>query len=356
MESVIGADFSNVRVHTDSHAVQMSQDLSAHAFTHGNDVYFNEGKYNPQSSDGQHLLAHELTHTVQQSGMINKKIQRQALQCTQLLNNPSVMSNLSGTLVHQLIAADFNSKVGGSVSVGIPGGSAAPLRTQGICGQDSPIIPPQIIGGRAGMGFPDLARNKTSILEIAEIKPADYTCVVDGEQQLIRYLQAGNAQDAVATQWRLSNLVSSVVPMLTSTYTPPALTYGGFQIQTAWCNPGLMVYKVTMPQQRTVPIPVPVPVPVPQVSPQEQSKWQRIKNFVQQLIDSGGEIETVIRQFLLNNPDLINFIIYAGIGLIVATIAEDIITAGIGIIDDFIMIPIATAMIRIAMSLQQYTR
>ncbi|MFD2565657.1 eCIS core domain-containing protein [Aquimarina rubra] len=76
MESGFGADFSNVNIHTDSNAVQMSQELGAQAFTHGNDVYFNKGKYNPNSKSGKHLLAHELTHTVQQSGMVNKKIQR----------------------------------------------------------------------------------------------------------------------------------------------------------------------------------------------------------------------------------------------------------------------------------------
>ena len=74
MESAMGADFSNVRVHTGSNAVQMSQDLNAQAFTHGSDVYFNEGKYNPSGTEGGRLLAHELVHTVQQGGSINKKI------------------------------------------------------------------------------------------------------------------------------------------------------------------------------------------------------------------------------------------------------------------------------------------
>ena len=62
----MGADFSNVRIHDDSNAAQMSKDLNAQAFTHGNDIYFNSGKYDTSSSAGQHLLAHELTHTVQQ--------------------------------------------------------------------------------------------------------------------------------------------------------------------------------------------------------------------------------------------------------------------------------------------------
>lgn len=74
MESGFGTDFSNVRVHTDSTSVQMNKNLGAQAFTHGSDIYFNEGKYNPESDSGQHLLAHELTHTVQQGASVQTKM------------------------------------------------------------------------------------------------------------------------------------------------------------------------------------------------------------------------------------------------------------------------------------------
>jgi hypothetical protein len=66
MENRFGVDFGKVNVHTDANASEMNQELGAKAFTVGNDVYFNENKYNPNSIDGKHLLAHELTHTVQQ--------------------------------------------------------------------------------------------------------------------------------------------------------------------------------------------------------------------------------------------------------------------------------------------------
>ena len=71
MEGAFGADFSGVRIHTNSAAVQMNQELGAQAFTHGSDVYFNKGKYNTGSKDGNRLLAHELTHVVQQRGRAN---------------------------------------------------------------------------------------------------------------------------------------------------------------------------------------------------------------------------------------------------------------------------------------------
>ncbi len=68
MEPRFGTDFSNVKVHTDSSAVQMNQDIQAQAFTHGQDIYFNSGKYSPDTNEGKSLLAHELTHVVQQRG------------------------------------------------------------------------------------------------------------------------------------------------------------------------------------------------------------------------------------------------------------------------------------------------
>ncbi len=66
MENGFGADFSGVRVHTGAEAVQMSQGLNAQAFTRGSHIYFGAGRYNPESDAGRHLVAHELTHVVQQ--------------------------------------------------------------------------------------------------------------------------------------------------------------------------------------------------------------------------------------------------------------------------------------------------
>ncbi|MEM6253777.1 MAG: DUF4157 domain-containing protein [Cyanobacteria bacterium P01_D01_bin.156] len=65
MEPRFGADFGSVRVHE---APTLASSIQAQALTHGQDIYFNSGKYNPGSSSGKELLAHELTHVVQQVG------------------------------------------------------------------------------------------------------------------------------------------------------------------------------------------------------------------------------------------------------------------------------------------------
>ncbi|MDQ6720272.1 MAG: DUF4157 domain-containing protein [Candidatus Dormibacteraeota bacterium] len=66
MESRLGADFSDVRVHTDGKATESARSVQAYAYTVGNDVVFQSDKYSPGSESGQRMLAHELTHVVQQ--------------------------------------------------------------------------------------------------------------------------------------------------------------------------------------------------------------------------------------------------------------------------------------------------
>ncbi|WP_223280238.1 DUF4157 domain-containing protein [Nostoc sp. PA-18-2419] len=68
MEQAFGADFSGVKVHTDAQSNELNQSIQARAFTTGQDVFFRQGEYNPGSRGGQELLAHELTHVVQQNG------------------------------------------------------------------------------------------------------------------------------------------------------------------------------------------------------------------------------------------------------------------------------------------------
>ena len=66
MESRLGADFSDVRVHTDGKATESARSVQAYAYTVGNDVVFQSDKFAPESESGQRMLAHELTHVVQQ--------------------------------------------------------------------------------------------------------------------------------------------------------------------------------------------------------------------------------------------------------------------------------------------------
>ena len=72
MEPRFGADFASVRLHTGPEAAALSTQLNAHAFTAGRDVYFNAGQFRPETQEGRELIAHELAHTIQQGGVIQR--------------------------------------------------------------------------------------------------------------------------------------------------------------------------------------------------------------------------------------------------------------------------------------------
>jgi hypothetical protein len=92
MEQAFGADFSGVKIHTDSTSNQLNQSIQAKAFTTGQDIFFRQGAYQPESRGGQELLAHELTHVVQQSGYsihahpFTKNVDRQNIPSINLSN------------------------------------------------------------------------------------------------------------------------------------------------------------------------------------------------------------------------------------------------------------------------------
>lgn len=78
LEPRFGADFGDVRVHADREAAALADRLGAEAFTYGSDVYFGAGAYRPETTAGQELLAHELTHVVQQTATgAARTVQRQ---------------------------------------------------------------------------------------------------------------------------------------------------------------------------------------------------------------------------------------------------------------------------------------
>lgn len=82
MEQAFGADFSGVKVHTDGQADVLNRSLNSRAFATGQDIFFKQGEYQPQSKQGQELLAHELTHVVQQGdGIQAKRSNHEILQC-----------------------------------------------------------------------------------------------------------------------------------------------------------------------------------------------------------------------------------------------------------------------------------
>ncbi|MCT7954494.1 DUF4157 domain-containing protein [Laspinema sp. D3] len=95
MEGAFGTDFSGVRVHTNNTADTLNRSLSARAFTTGTNIFFKQGEYNPSSSSGKELLAHELTHVVQQN---EGTVQRQQAPNIQRSKEDGEPDNLNSNL------------------------------------------------------------------------------------------------------------------------------------------------------------------------------------------------------------------------------------------------------------------
>ena len=127
MESRFGADFSGVRVHTGSYAENLSRSIHAQAFTHGNDIYFNSGKYSPHTDAGSTLLAHELTHTIQQ-GASNTNASSAAPVAAKLISRKQMIHRSAAAVPSQLTNAVTKAKsVEGKIDANKPQGDG--LRT-----------------------------------------------------------------------------------------------------------------------------------------------------------------------------------------------------------------------------------
>ncbi|MFS8085714.1 MAG: DUF4157 domain-containing protein, partial [Acidobacteriota bacterium] len=113
MEPRFGVDFSRVRVHTGSKAAWLNQEFNSQAFTRQRDIYFGAGKYKPDSAAGKRLLAHELTHVIQQSEstQLEPSIERQNAQETGgFLNNRETNPVLSNVVQRQASPEDAGSE------------------------------------------------------------------------------------------------------------------------------------------------------------------------------------------------------------------------------------------------------
>jgi hypothetical protein len=202
METRFGTDFGGVRIHTDINAALFSQRLQARAFTLGSDVYFNQGQYKPDSLEGKRLIAHELTHTIQQEKWVQRKIQRvpgsPAGGCGVCYGSPM----LAGRVAHAFIQEEFQA-----------------LYPYLLSEHYILSVLPQASSFRGG--FLDLAvLESTDQIAIGEIKPANAEGLVDGEAKLALY---ETALRALGMRVRRMNY-------------PPPLFFYSFSYFRTWTN------------------------------------------------------------------------------------------------------------------------
>ena len=308
MEPRFGADFSGVKVHTDGQADGLNRSLHARAFTTGQDIFFRQGEYNPGSQQGKELLAHELTHVVQQKQEnIQRKIQRQSIhnplyqQCHETDLMPGGMS-FFGTLVHLAIQQHYVSNIDplAGTEYTIPGSSET---------------------GRTGRA--DIVSSSGGIYEI---KP--HSLVRQAFTEAENYVLHAEQNCDPNVNWHLGTF-----------YYPPRtpIVINGEQVNSWLYAPGVIAYnrrqRRRVPQQRTVPQTVP------------RSTLDKIREFARRVIESGVDAEQAAEEFLQNNPEIVWAVLILGSIGIIILLADDFTLAGFA---DNVLIPVIATLMRVA--------
>jgi hypothetical protein len=267
MESHLGADFGGVRVHSDDAAAASARDVDARAYTVGAHVVFAAREYAPATTAGRQLLAHELTHVVQQGAAPRAKggasLQRTPSQrvqrapttpakipllCNELIKAPEQLGpdgHINGIKVHKAVGDAFKAEMAdkkATKGMKIPGGFWRE-GAQG-CGEagKSQNAPRPGMYDKVGDGTPDLVfKRDDDVVELAELKPATITCVPEAESQVANYVAKGNAD--YNAEWRTKRKIKKFEPMAVGRSTIRHVEAEGMVVALSWCEPGVIVYK-----------------------------------------------------------------------------------------------------------------
>jgi hypothetical protein len=186
MEQRFGYDFSRVRVHSDAAAEQSARDVNANAYTIGHDIVFGAGRFAPGTHEGRRLLAHELTHVVQQSGSEGISFDQS--------DEKRGLSSISSPLIVQRQRANYHAGGCATCLSASAAGSAAHPFAQGLFVaaygkeiiSEAPIYNPHDDNGRLDLFRIDRF-SIPKIIEYGEIKPDNDNGVKQGRADLAWY-------------------------------------------------------------------------------------------------------------------------------------------------------------------------
>ncbi len=281
-------------MHTGAKAADSARAVGAYGYTVGNHVVLSGTAPLTATAQRSKVLAHELAHVIQQRGARTSQskltvgaadsaaeheadlaaefavrgetaavrelgpaaVVQRALTCPDLIS-PTDQEAISGIGMpaHGAVEEHFRGEAGRRFwKQVIPGSSFAPYRTEDPDprhrepGSQEEEVKPQIIGGRAGRGTPDLGYREGSVVELAEVKPAileygPFGGLIEGGIQLANYVEKGSSPEN--SGWRGLRRISKFVPMPPSRMTWPSSlsTSAGRKITVGWCAPGLVGYR-----------------------------------------------------------------------------------------------------------------
>jgi hypothetical protein len=253
-EPRLGHSFAGVRIHTDPAAASLAESLDALAFTVGSDVGFGAGQYDPGSEEGLRLIAHELTHTVQQGGAVplsssvSSETARPIRRAGGLRVSRAMSSACAGTsrwpgnFAHLLIESNYATTINpifGETEFSIPSGGPSGIST----------------------GYADMV--DTSVPAIYEIKP--FLGRASGVAQAQRYRDAAQAFCDPTRYWLLGATYPRTVLPFSATHDLVSEQSEYLGVVDYWTRlrPPPVPVRVPKPKPVRKPIKVPKPKPVP---------------------------------------------------------------------------------------------
>jgi len=316
-EPRFGIDLEHIRIHNDNNSNALAKAINAKAFTYGNDIVFGKGEYQPETMQGKELIAHELTHTIQQGAGIQRDVIQRKRDPLCPVRESVRIGNIDrlGVLEHVLIEQDYLLNINPSAEreVFIPQGSLS-----------------------NNNGWVDLADHNTG--EMFEIK--HISCSFSALAEIAQYVAMATLHCRCNVPWHPGLYYPErVIPLTADT-----------EVVAHLLSPGVIEYW-TRKRQRA---PQPKPFPVREFNKEQVLK--KIREFVRKVVETGEDATEAARQFLEENQDVLQYIatvaagalIIAAIVIVVATIIEDIVTFGAGLADDVPCFAAASALVKVA--------
>lgn len=187
LEGKFGQDLGKVRVHTDSRAAESAKALNAHAYTVGQNIVFDRGKYDPVSPGGKHLLAHEVAHTIQQGGL-----QRSAVDSLEVSPEYSALEHEADRAADSVVSGRSAPVIAKATHPMVSRQPTTQVTTSGPGGSSSNPSSPQVVpGSTSAIPTPDdldqEKLNKAGVVQVLDTDPPGgvYRVFVIGEFKLL---------------------------------------------------------------------------------------------------------------------------------------------------------------------------
>jgi hypothetical protein len=381
MSSRFGYDFSGVRIHDDDSAAAATRSVGAIAYTLGKDIAFAPGAFQPATPAGLFLIAHELSHVVQQDGVpvspetiiVGDKAsprEREANQAATSVTRGLTVTLQRGSLgapTAQLQAFFLSEEPAGGCGLcyGIPANAGraahALIQTEFEILYPLGLIELPLVDTNDENGRLDLAVAVPGGFEIGEIKPANEQGYSDGITQIARYVGLIASRYPGRTVKPLTKLLPPVIFPTLSSDCPVQMLFvnppiGG--VYGYFCRPSfaeLMRRGCSCPAPRRRQKEEESEKKEKEKKPEKQketipesapSMANQILEFVQRVIAGGVNVEQAVSDFLKANDEIVRNIERVVALIVAGTILSDIASGGAAIAKDPLVLSILAAMLR----------